>query len=463
MSLSRIFTQSSKVRNLSTPAMDETPSTHSPGEPAETLPRHALFFRVSVSLGLLVGSILIFIALATGRSQPPTDATRALARVPVMHAVQAVVARQWVGFGISTAERASVVPARVTATVAAIPETTKEGLTVAVGQVLVELDADDFRQQRKIADEAIRSLDAQITALSIQTESLVEQVSLASQELELAEADLGRIQSAFEDGAARQREVDNAKQRRIQFARQVVLLTEQSSEMGPRRSQLDSQMSSQQSSRELALRNEERCFVRAPIDGVLQSVSLKLGEIVTAGMVVARVVDPSAVEIELKLPAQARASIALGDDAIVMDGGLSHEGTLVGKVLRIAPEDDSVTRTMSAFIEFSGEAARLVPPGSLVEMSVQSAPDGARTVVPRRAIRSDRVHRVVNGVVDAIPIRRAYPHDGLILESGLLDTAWVVLEEPLPPEMVIVIDASSRVAEPGSRVDPIMLSGNGST
>ena len=419
------------------------------------LPVHSVVFRLLVSVGPIAGSILIVVALMATREQPPQDDGRSLPRVQVTRVMSVEVPRQWVGFGMSTAERASVVPARVSATVLSVPETTKEGLPVAEGQVLVQLDAEDFVRQREMADEALKSLDAQITALSIQEDALREQVRLATEDVAIATNDLARFEKAYADGAARIREVDNARTRRIQAERQKVVLGEQLSSNGPKRQQLEAQAASQRAAREIAVHNEERCSVRAPIAGILQQFDLKPGESVMAGQAVARVVDPSAVEVELRLPAQSRGSLAVGDGATVMDGGLGKEATVTGRVQRIAPEDDPVTRTLGAYIDFIGDDARRVPPGSVVEVAVEAGGNGARLIVPRRAIRSDRLHVVEGGQIRAVPIVRAFPYRGSVPQSGLPDESWVVIEEGVPEGAVIVLDASSRVAEPGATIQPV--------
>ncbi|MDA0803541.1 MAG: HlyD family efflux transporter periplasmic adaptor subunit [Planctomycetota bacterium] len=449
---------------------------HEPGEgevidpaPRRRLPMHSVVFRLLVSFGLIAGSILIVVALIATKEQPPQDDGRSLPRVQVTRVMSVEVPRQWVGFGISTALRASVVPARVSATVLSVPDSTKEGLPVTEGQVIVQLDAEDFVRQREMVDEALKSLDAQITALSIQEDALREQVRLATEDVAISTKDLERFEKAYADGAARIREVDNARTRRIQAERQKVVLAEQLSSTGPKRQQLEAQAASQRSAREIAVNNEARCSVRAPIAGILQQFDLKLGESVMAGQAVARVVDPSAVEVELRLPAQARWSLAVGDVATVMDGGLAGTGAgsggagsatapVTGRVQRIAPEDDPATRTLGAYIEFAGADAKRVPPGAVVEVAVAVGGGGARTIVPRRAIRSDRLHVVEGGQIRAVPITRAFPYRGVLAHSGLPDESWVVIEDGVPGGTVIVLDASSRVAEPGSTIQPVEAS-----
>lgn len=421
---------------------------------ARRLPMHSVLFRIVVSGGLLLLSMAIVAGLMATREEPPKDDGRLLPRVPVINVRRVEVPRQWVGFGVATAEQMSVVPARVSAAVASVPPTTKEGLRVTEGQILVQLDPEDFRRQREMADEALKSLDAQLTALSVQEEALREQVRLAEQDAAIAAEDVVRFERAYADGAARIREVDAAKTRHIQTERQAVSLREQLSSVGPKRLQLEAQAASQRAAHEQANTNEERCTVRSPITGFLQSFDLHPGESVAVGQAVARVVDPSVVEVELRLPAQSRSTIVPGDRALVSDGGLGGN-EVIGRVDRVAPEDDPQTRTLSAYIEFDGDDAKRVPPGSIVEVVVESGNAGRSTIVPRRAIRGDRLHVVEGGAVRAVPVTRAFPYRGRVEGSGLDDVAWVVLEDDLPESTVIVLDASRRVGEPGSTIEPV--------
>lgn len=73
--------------------------------------------------------------------------------------------------------------------------------------------------------------------------------------------------------------------------------------------------------------------VRPGLDGVLQGLPVEVGQQVTAGTVLARVVQPKNLEAELKIPETQAKYIQLGQTASID----THDGVVPGRVLRIAP------------------------------------------------------------------------------------------------------------------------------
>ena len=79
------------------------------------------------------------------------------------------------------------------------------------------------------------------------------------------------------------------------------------------RQTLDNQEASQIASRDLALRNVERCTINSAIDGVLESVDVELGERVAPGQRMARIVNLDLIDVEVRLPSSARSSVSVGN------------------------------------------------------------------------------------------------------------------------------------------------------
>ena len=81
--------------------------------------------------------------------------------------------------------------------------------------------------------------------------------------------------------------------------------------------------------------------VRPGLDGVLQALPVEVGQQVTAGTVIARVVQPKNLEAELKIAETQAKYIQLGQTASID----THDGVVPGRVLRIAPvvQDGTVT------------------------------------------------------------------------------------------------------------------------
>lgn len=129
-------------------------------------------------------------------------------------------------------------PARVTATVAEIPGHILEGERVHRGELLAQLDDSDFVRQVEIAEQNIADLNAQLERLEAERESWTERLRLAEEAVELVVADFQRIESAFREGVAKQREVDQARQALINATRDQVAAREEVRKLGPRETSL---------------------------------------------------------------------------------------------------------------------------------------------------------------------------------------------------------------------------------
>jgi HlyD family secretion protein len=93
---------------------------------------------------------------------------------------------------------------------------------------------------------------------------------------------------------------------------------------------------------ELALADLEALNVRAGIVGVLQEVSVEIGQSVTPGTVLARVVNPNELKAELRIPETQAKDIIIGQPAIVD----IRTATIPGVVSRIDPSASQGTVTV---------------------------------------------------------------------------------------------------------------------
>ncbi|MDP7009481.1 MAG: efflux RND transporter periplasmic adaptor subunit [Phycisphaerales bacterium] len=392
---------------------------------------------------ILLISISIVSVLASSKPQLEiATGERALPAVIVMEAEVAAVERRTVGYGSADPLQHADVPARVASTVEAIPATTKIGQFVKKGELLLSLDTSDFRQQLIKAEQALASSRAQQAMLSVEQEAATMRATLAKEDQVLAEAELSRIQEAFDQGAAKQREVDAAKQRTIGTTSKAVNAQEAADRFPALEEQLASTIASNASDVALAKENVRRCNILSPIDGVIQGLDVRVGEHVQSGQRVVRVVDSGSLEIPLRLPSHTRAFVALGDEVALRSAGFGKRHW-DARVSRIAPEDDTQTRTMIVYIDIEQDAASptRVPPGLFVRGVVKHAQNiQSRWVVPRRSIREDRIFIVRDSTLRSFPVSIDFSITGALHQFGLPDHDWVVLETPLETGDEVVVD-----------------------
>src|SRR5437868_6178542 len=104
--------------------------------------------------------------------------------------------------------------------------------------------------------------------------------------------------------------------------------------------------------------------VRAGIRGVLQEQSLKVGQWVTPGTTLAKVVQPEKLKAELKIPETQAKDIQLGLPSSVD----THNGVSAGHVIRIDPAVQNGTVTVDVVLDS-------LPPGARPDLSVDGTID----------------------------------------------------------------------------------------
>lgn len=409
----------------------------------------SVIFRVTVCIAILATSLTVLWWLVSTKPKAgPSGLHDSAPRLAVMRAAAIPVRRQWEGFGTARALDAADVPARVTSTVVERPPEIDPGVSVKAGQLLIRLDESDFARQLEMATQTIEDIDAQLARLEVEEQSSRRRAELAAEDLKLAQAEYERVQRAVANQAANQRELDQARQALNAAQRSDVAAQENLQNFIPRRASLRAQRLAQEASRRLAAQNVERSRILSPIDGVLANVDVDLGESVMAGQRIGRVVNLESIEVPLLLPASARREVAIGDEAILASTGATVD-RWKASVVRISPEDDESTRTMTTYVELRQRPSdeHLLAPGKFVHGQVVSRRPQNRWMVPVRAISSQRVMLIQDGLVHGLPVDVEFHVHASIPQSGLPDTEWAVLRDSLPDEALVVLDATRTIAE----------------
>lgn len=412
----------------------------------------------------LAVAIGIFVSLRMTRPQPETTAGNGQARrVDVMQAVAVPVRRQWEGYGTAMPRDEADVPAEVTAVVIEVSPRMVVGAQVQAGEVLARLDETDFVLQQQVAAQRIDDLDAQISQLELEETSWQRRLELAQEDVALAEADFDRAKNAYAQQAARQREVDQAKQRVVAAIRVEVGAREALDEVGPRRSRLVAQKAVQDSMVRLAAKNVERCTIRSPLDGIVAAEDIEVGESLVPGKRVAHVVSLRTMQVPLLLPSSARSGVAVGDEVLLSSQGAGRQ-VWTGRVARISPADDPQTRTMSVYVDLvqDPDAAGVLAPGKFVQGTVTSERPELRWVVPRRSLLGDRLMVVEDGLVRSFAVDVDFSVEGDFDELGVEAEQWAVLADELPKGALVVVNASRPLPD-GLLVQPVVSGRDGVT
>lgn len=215
------------------------------------------------------------------------------------------------------------------------------GVEVGADTVIVELSNPQMEQQALDAEFQVIAAQADQESLRLRLESdvLTQQSAIATINAEYSQA---KLQLDTDEMLAKQGLVAGLLLKvsrvhvqdiagRLDIERQRLALSGKST-----KAQIKAQESRIQQFRALAkLKNEqvEALKVRAGITGVLQQVTVQVGQQVTPGLNVARVADPASLKAELKIAETQIKDVKLGQ-AVAVD---TRNGLIQGQVSRIDP------------------------------------------------------------------------------------------------------------------------------
>ncbi|MEC8559729.1 MAG: HlyD family efflux transporter periplasmic adaptor subunit [Planctomycetota bacterium] len=409
--------------------------------PPRQNPASIVFRSLVVVLLLGLGVGVAYWLFSTSPVPPSSVRPDTRRTVDVVEVSPVPVLRPWIGYGLSSAEVSEDVPAEVSSIVTVLPPGIKPGNPVSKGELLARLDEGDFRRQYEIAERSINEIAARFDQLDIEERSARRMVELGQQDVEIVKDELKRIESARDEGAANPREVDLVRQRLVQSETALTSAQSMLDGVPVTRRLLDNQKAAQVASRDLALRNLERCTIRSAIDGVLEVVDIELGERVGPGQRLARVVNLSKMVVEIRLPVSARDSVSIGNDVELTARGAS-ERHWSGSVSRISPVDDPANRTMGVYVDIDqspapAAGAQLVP-GTFLQATVNSTYPVPRLMLPSTSVKNDRIWLVDDdSEIISLPVEVAFP----IELPGGDGTRFLVLEGDLPTGSRVLVHA----------------------
>ncbi|MCT8002950.1 HlyD family secretion protein [Sphingomonas sanguinis] len=243
--------------------------------------------------------------------------------------------------------RTTVIAPQVSGYVTAV--LVKDFETVRAGQPLVRIDDRIYRQR---VDQATAQVEAQAATLAnsrqaaaSRTASLAAQdaaVANAEAQLMRARADMARVNDLVTDGSVSLRERDQtlatlrqaqAALRQAQAAREIARQDIRTVQVG--RGGQQAGVSGAEAARRLAQIDLANTVIRAPEDGRLSEVGVRLGQYVTAGSQLMFLVPPETWVIANFKEAQT-ARMAVGQSASFTVDGLNN-ARLKGHVERISP------------------------------------------------------------------------------------------------------------------------------
>lgn len=245
----------------------------------------------------------------------------------------------------------------------------KPGENVGPGTVLVTLSNPTLQQATVDVEYQIKSAEADMNNLKSRLESdrIAQQATLASVQSDYQQA---KIQLDADEELAKEGLVAalNLRISRVRVEQLANRVEVEKKRIDQNKSQVSAQIAAQQARIEqlraqLRLNQEQVASlqVRAGTAGVLQEVTVEVGQQITPGTNIARVADPTSLKAALQIPETTIKDITLGQTAVIDTRG---GGTVSGRVQRIDPAARNGTFTVDVRLEGP------MPQGARVDLSV---------------------------------------------------------------------------------------------
>jgi len=275
-----------------------------------------------------------------------------------------------------------------------------------VGGAVTALTIEEGRAvTRGVPVGRIEARDLQAAVSSAQTG-----VSSARTALTIATDEAARVESLVKGGAMAPRDLDMANNAvagaRAQLAAAEARLTSARQQMSD-------------------------TVLRAPISGIVSSKTASTGDVVSPGTPLFSVIDPSSMRLEASVPSDQLSRLRVGAPVEFTVRGYPEQ-TFAGRIERISPSADPVTRQVSIFVTIPNAGGRLI--GGLFAEGRVNAEAHRAIVVPVAALdetgASPSVSRIRDGRIERVAVTPgARDHErGLVeITSGLAEGDQVLV------------------------------------
>jgi RND family efflux transporter MFP subunit len=286
--------------------------------------------------------------------------------------------------GTLTAQDEAEVAAEIAGRVVATP--VERGTPVRTGTDLVRISAAEVDAQAREAEANVAQIVARLGQpgagegeggeLDIDR---VPEVASARATFELAQADFARVQTLFDKKLVAQSE--------FELRRAQVETTRRQYESARNGAQQQNQaLAAARARAAIARKAVADTVVRAPFDGVVGERLVSVGDYVTRGTKVASVMRVHPLRVELTVPAQHMAAVAVGRSvSFVIDA--YPDKTFTGQVRYVSPDVRADSRSLVVEAVVPNESG-LLKPGLFATAQIEEASQRPGTLVPAAAVRT---------------------------------------------------------------------------
>ncbi len=315
--------------------------------------------------------------------------------------------------GYVQAKGESVLYATQAATVARL--NCEVGQAVKAGEVVAVLENLELKAQ--VAD-----IEANLIQAKASSRSAAYRLQLAELALNNARDNLERVKVLYESGAVSLADYEKA-QLEMESARAAV--EEQEAQLEA----LSARIQGLKETRgHLAVRESE-LVLKSPVDGVILSLPVKIGQVVAPGTPVATIGGGDGLEVRADILGEDMAHVAVGQKVLVTVPGVD-QGQLVGKVSQIYPQAEEKHSALGIVqqrvpVIITLEETGNLKPGYEVDVSIQTLTRNGVLLIPRELVTTtpegtQTVKLVEGGKIKEVPVK-----------TGITDGTYIEITEGL--------------------------------
>lgn len=318
-----------------------------------------------IAWGVLILAAIPLITWGLSRLKPAAP-TVERATVWIDTVKRGPMVRQVRGLGTLAPEEILFIPAQTDGRVEKIA--LRPGVPVRPDTVLLVLSNQELSQQMQDAYWQVKEAEAKLDDLRVRLEQqrLEQQSRTAQVQAEQVKAQLQyeRDAALFKSGLTPDLTLKLSEASAKELKHRFTVETDRLASYGAMiQAQLEAQrvqIEKLKAAYELKRKQVDDLTVRAGTSGVLQELTLQVGQRVTVGAVLAKVVEPTKLKAELKIPETQAKDVALGLPAEID----TRNGVVKGRVARIDPA--AINGTVTVDVRLEGE----LPAGARPDLSV---------------------------------------------------------------------------------------------
>jgi multidrug efflux pump subunit AcrA (membrane-fusion protein) len=339
----------------------------------------------------------------------------------------------------------------------------KAGETIPSGTLVVRIDAEDYELSLRQTQEDLKASRSSLRELESERKSTLRSQELSQKNLEVGEAELGRLREVYEKKLIAKSTLDGEEQKTIQLRQQVEDLQGRLNGYDSRRQSIEAQIARAEQEVQNRTTILGRTEIRLPFDARIGTVSVNQNEFVTVGSALFEAIDLKGVEISAQLPIGSMRKLVshLANQSRVVRQfietggrineslGLAAEVRLVGnmpnavweaRVLRVSESIDATRQTLGVVVGVDNPYEKIVagqrPPllkGMYTAVNLM-APQRLAMVIPRKALHEGRVYLADDdGRLEIRAVEILFGQDDLVVvSSGLEANERVVITDLIP-------------------------------